>query len=121
MITINCTKKERNLIRQVIDIQLKNLEAIVQGVCPMELDEFCEEYEIDRDAITTYAIQNMERFQKVKNDPTKLFFLDDDNLSIFRHILFNLKTKKPSKIKAKKMIWRKIFKVEKTLKFYNPN
>lgn len=119
MIKIKCSRKEKELIREVIDIQLDNLSKIVTGECPVDLKLFCIQNEIDPQELRVMTIKNMMRFERVKRNPNTLFFLDSDNLSIFRHILFNL-AKKNNK-KAKINIWRKIFQYDRTIEFYNPN
>lgn len=119
MIKIRCSKKEKELIRQVIDLQLESLRSIVEQQCHTDLLLFCIEHEVDKEGLLSCAQKNIERFMKVKDNPNLLFFLDSDNLSIFRHILANLPKKKFKK--TKKKVWRRIFQVEKILTLYNPN
>lgn len=120
MIKIKCSKREKELIRRIVDLQIQSLSTIVNETCEKDLVLFCIEQEIEKERLLNCAQQNIERFLKIRESPNNLFFLDPDNLSIFRHILANLpKTKRYKKTRQK--IWRKIFQHEKILTFYNPN
>lgn len=118
MIKLSLSQKEKRVIVQAVEIQVNNLTRIASNEIPIDLELFCIQNNIARNKLRKMAIKNMLKFSGVKEDPTTLLTLDNDNLRIFRHIL---NTMVKGKKKEKKVIWRKLFQFEKMVTLYHPN
>jgi hypothetical protein len=121
VIKIVCSRKEKELIREVIDVQLDNLKKLLSGDAPVDLKLHCIQNEIEIDELNKLFIKNLVRFQKVKDDPNTLFSLDEENLSIFRHILCHYQRRVKGYKKTRAKIWRKIFHYEKLFTEFQTN
>jgi hypothetical protein len=120
MMKLQLSKRQKKLIIKVVDIQLDNLSKIVCDQTPQDMTLFCIENEITMKEVRKMAIKNMIHFDGIKNDPTTLLSLDNDNLQIFRHILQTF-VKDSKLIRAKAQVWRKITQFENMVKLYHPN
>lgn len=120
MIKLELSKKEKQLIVKVVDIQLESLSKIVCENTHVDLTMFCLENQTSMAELRKSAIKNMMQFDAVKNDPTTLLSLDTDNLQIVRHILQSWVKDKKLK-RAKSTVWRKLSQFSNMVQLYHPN
>lgn len=109
----------RRLIQKVCTYQIKSLQAIVNDDA-MDTTIYETNNELPTGSIHPLALESINSFQRVYNDPCLLPTLDDENLSIFKHILFNFIPDHRYPF-TKPKLWRKIFRMEKFTEVFGLN
>lgn len=108
---------------------------VIREICEIEIDSLTEMLEDGPDDESTLLLQQTgstieeynakiktmrDQFFEIQKNPEDLFKLDEDNISLFRHILFNLEEadEKPEDCitikypQAIKNLWSKLFAAE---------
>lgn len=106
---------QQKIIRKICKIQLESLTRLLedQGHNEQDVVMVLIENEISEDEFKSKLIDRMHSFEIIKADPQQLPSMSDEDVSVFRHVLFNLehlyKDKYP---KAIANIWSRLFILE---------
>lgn len=114
MFTSRLTKEERKLIKKIAKIQLASIESILKEDGCIDIELYCLQNELDKSQVREEANKSLDKFKELLNTPGNLLSLDDNNLSICKHIMFNYfdgdKYQNP-----RRSIWRKFLVKENFL------
>lgn len=111
MFTVLLTNAEKRIIRRIAKIQIASISTIVTGDCPEDLELHCIVEQISRDELVENAMLNLQKFEWIKDKPSALFELDEDNLNICKHILVRYFNNPKYNI-GKRRMWKKFILLE---------
>ena len=121
MIIEKLTGAQKRVIKDVCQLEIRALNSLLNEGLSKDVHLLLSQHEgATEDEFFDILHNQRLRFGNVLKDPSLLFKLKDEDLSIFRHILFNLEEieDKPDNCitvkypHAIKNIWRKLFTVE---------
>jgi len=126
MIKLELTKAQRNVITTICGIEVEALSIILDDGPSDESKFIIEQYEVSEEEFKIEIARMRSGFIQILEDPEKLFQLEDD-ISLFKHILFNLESAKDRDDDcvtvlypiAVKNLWRKLFAAEEFIQITN--
>lgn len=86
---VKLSKQEKKIIRKIAGIQLASLWAILKGECEEDIVTYCLIHNFERERLDNLVKANIQAFMEVKEDPNQFLYLNDENLSMVKHILMN--------------------------------
>lgn len=104
---VSLTARQRKLIKEIIKIQLDALRAILNDDSEEDITLFCIENEIDRNKLKIHTQANIEEWEYMYKNPSRVLDLEEVSFSNFKHILSTTPFKKSQK-KTVSQVWRKI-------------
>lgn len=105
MLKTNLTNSEMKLIRKIAQIQISGLKDILLG--DWEVQAFCLECGLSFSTVAKCANRDIKVFRNILKNPNKFIDLDEDNMSIAKHILYT-RFRKPKYEMDKVRIWKKL-------------
>jgi hypothetical protein len=107
MILVPLNKKQRELVRKVALIQLDAISDLIEDNFEEGAVLYCLKNDLDEDDFQVALRDQLRVWTQVKLKPCTIGFLDIDNISIMKTLLFRY-FDKPKYKKAKYRIWKKL-------------
>ena len=112
--SIEFTPPQQRIIRDVCLTHLASLERVYNKDSSVDVELVLAQHEVDPIDFKVSLSSTMERLNEVHSNPSILCTLEVEDISIFRHILFNVeddyKDKYPNALSG---LWQKLFLLEK--------
>jgi len=105
------TKEEKKLIKRIMRVQIRNLERIRVKDCPMDITLMMLQEGINEEDYMEGVDKSLKIFREIKENPSRMFDLDEEDISITKHIMFNF-ANHPKYDVGKKRVWRKLILME---------
>lgn len=122
MIKANFTQLQHDIIRDICNVQIQSLLRVAMEKSTID---YAEQMGIKiNEAYVDEAISEMLReFDKLKHDPSRVFHLSKEYISMFKHILLNYDERYSNGIynDHKCDLWKKINTVEDFCRHLNLN
>jgi hypothetical protein len=115
MLNQELTNSQVKIIKYICTIQLQSLERLLSNNSHSEIDIilFLARNDINKDNFKRELLDSINDFDTLKNNPDCLQILSKKDLSIFRHLLFNLEDEFKYKYpKAIKNLWLRLNLIE---------
>lgn len=119
MIIDDFTPAQRTIIKKICILQLDSLRRLLYNDTEAEIDitMFLIENEVTQEEYEEQLIKNIDKFNKLNENPDDLRVLDELDLSKFRHILTTLEDKfRESYPKAVSNLWQRLHLIEQLSK-----
>lgn len=116
MIIEDFTPAQRKIIRKICIKQLDSLRRLLHNESEDDTDitMLLIENEVGKDEYENQLILNIDKFSKLGRNPDDLRVLDEDDLSMFRHILAQVEDKfKEEYPNAVANLWGRLFLIER--------
>lgn len=112
------TREEKQIIKRIARVQLKDLNNILERKTKESPDLFCVMQGLSIEEFDEVVREDIKVFESVLKNPQSFLNLTEMNLSIFKHIMTNFLPKRLEGYKHH--LWRKLNLRDKLFKF-NPN
>lgn len=112
---LDFTKAQAKIIREICSYQLLSLKRLYNGEDHSDEDiiMYLIKNEVSQVEFRESLEKSIECFEQVHNDPADLRILDDEDISMFRHLLTNLEDEyKDEYPNAIKNLWSRLFILE---------
>lgn len=114
------TPAQEKIVKEICYIQLSSLRRIYNNNSYSDVDitMLLIKEEISKEDFINRLEIRMEKMKSLGKQPSKINSLDDDDLSIFRHILANIEDKYKDRFpNAIANLWNRLFILEDVKKF----
>ena len=105
------TREEKILIKKISKVQVRNLQAILAKDCEEDITLLILQYGIDENLFMADIQQSINKFMRVRENPREIFDLDEEEISIAKHIMFHY-ANHPKYSLGKSRVWRKLMLIE---------
>lgn len=110
---IEFTNRQKIIIQDICRTQLASLKRIQEDETDEDVEFILIQHGTDIMAFEKELSSTIENFEEVFNYPERLTLLDDDQISVFRHILAHIEDQLlPEFPKSVKNLWKKLFDIE---------
>lgn len=121
-VKVELNLKEKEVIRKVLQQQIRILKKLLHGNCETDIETECLKAGVNRPLLLKSIQKNLMIFKGVYREPENILFaLDNDNMSIIKHLMFHYEPEVEGEADAIKRIWERIAMID-ALNFYlKPN
>jgi len=108
-IKIELTDTERRVVKRVLLKQINALNTISQGGAHEDVEMECIKFEVSKEDFFNAVRRNLKIFEEAYDNPENILsLLDEEHISIIKHILFNIKVKSQELNMGKRKVWDKL-------------
>lgn len=106
------TKEEKKVIKKITRVQIRNLINLINHDSVIDLKLFAFQEEIPENLLIEKMEDSLNLYNDILENPRELFNLDEENLSIAKHIMWNFINHSKYDL-GRTRVWKKMLIMEK--------